>query len=454
MKGKKLIAGLFIPFLLLFVSSVPSLHAANEDTIKSYIQNYYVDEVDPSLLEQDLDSIFEQLDPYSTYFTKEEYQTFKDNINQEFVGIGVGVKKVNKGIYLNQVFEDSPAKEAGLKVGDIIISADGTSLLNKSTEQSIGHIKGEAGTSVELEVLRDSEIKSYTVKREQIQLPSVEGQMLGGDIGYLQIYTFSQVTSSELLEEASNLDNPKEWIIDVRNNPGGYLTASQEVLGTFPDVTKALVAEFRSKSIEYDPENQKEFKFENPVSLLMNENSASASEILAGALQDQDAATLYGSTTFGKGLLQELIMLPEGGAVKLSTAEFFTPDHNTIQGEGIQPDIESEEPLTDAHKDALEDTNNYYQTFEQDTVSPSKTFEINLSSEIDTDAIESSIHLIELGGNEVDFTLTSEDEDTLLLDPESTLTSDGDYMLMIHPGWEDIDGKTAAQGVMQPVHVE
>lgn len=452
MIGKKLIASLFIPATLFASVSTSTVQAADEDTVKSYIEQFYVDEVDSSLLEKDLDTVFDELDPYSTYFTKEEYQTFKDSINQKFVGIGVSIKKVEDGILLNQVFQDSPAKEAGLHAGDIILSAGGTSLEDKSIEEAVTYIKGEEGTTVELTVLQDSEEKKFTVKRQAIQLPSVEGERLGGDVGYIQLYTFSQETTNEVNEVVQNMGDVDQWILDVRNNPGGYLTASQQVLGFFENIPTALIAEYRSRTLTYEP-LQQDYTFQEPVSLLMNENSASASEIVAGALQDYDAATLYGSTTFGKGLLQELLTLPDGGAVKLSTARFFTPDQNTIQDTGIQPDIESEEPLIEAHRDALEEKHQY-QTFEQDDVSTSKTFEIHLSSEVETEAIESSIELIELGGDEIEFTLTSEDEDTLLLDPENDLSAEQDYMLMVHPGWEDNDGKTATKGVMQPVHVQ
>jgi len=452
MIGKKLLSGLFILATLLVSFTTSPVHAANEDTVKSYIEKYYVDEVESTLLEKDLDTIFEQLDPYSTYFTKEEYKTFKDSINQKFVGIGVGIEKVEKGILLNQVFEDSPAKEAGLQSGDIILSADGTSLQGQSIEKAVTYIKGEAGTSVDLTVLRGTEKNKFTVKRQEIQLPSVEGKRLGGDVGYVQLYTFSQQTATEINEVVSELDDVDHWIMDVRNNPGGYLTASQQVLGFFPNIPTALIAEYRSNSLTYAP-LQQDYTFAEPVSLLMNENSASASEIVAGALQDADAATLYGSTTFGKGLLQELLTLPDGGAVKLSTARFFTPDHNKIQDVGIKPDIESEQPLQDAHRDALEEAHDY-KTFKEDQVTPTKTFEIQLSSPAKASSVESSIDLIELGGKEVEFSLTSEDEDTLLLNPEGDLSSGQDYMLMIHPGWENTNGTASTKGVMQPIYVQ
>ncbi|QHE53614.1 S41 family peptidase [Pontibacillus sp. HMF3514] len=452
MIGKKLKLNLFILATLIVSLSTPPVQAANEDTVKSYIEDYYVDKVDPSLLEKDLDTIFDQLDPYSTYFTKDEYQTFKDSINQKFVGIGVGIEKVEEGILLNRVFEDSPAKQAGLHSGDIILSADGTSLKGKSIEEAVTYIKGEAGTSVDLTVLQGEELNDVTVQRKEIQLPSVEGERLGGNIGYVQLYTFSHKTAAELNDVASELDGVDQWIIDVRNNPGGYLKASQQVLGFFPNVSNAIIAEFRNSNLSYEPIEQ-DYTFKEPVSLLINENSASASEIVAGALQDYDSATLYGTTTFGKGLLQELLSLPDGGAVKLSTARFFTPNHNKIQDVGIKPDINSEQPLADAHRVALVESNDY-KTFEKDQVSPTKTFEIQLSSPVKAQSVESSIELIELGGDKVEFNLTSEDEDTLLLDPKSELSPDRDYMIMIHPGWENKNGKTSTQGVIQPVDVE
>lgn len=423
----------------------------NEKEIKDYIKNEYVDEIEPELLEKDLTTIFESLDPYSTYFTKEELERFNDSINQKFVGIGVSVEVHDEGILITQVFPGSPAEEAGIQAGDIILSADGISLKGKDSQSAITYITGAAGTSVSLEVKQQEQTKTISLTREKIQLPAVTGEKLGGDIGYIRLNTFSPQTFLQLRSVSKEMDDVNHWILDVRNNPGGYLSAAQQVLGVFPDVKTAMHAEFRDMDFTYKAQNLF-YKLEEPASLLINENSASASEIVAGSLQDYNAATLYGTTTYGKGLMQQVKQFADGSGVKLSTARFFTPDYNVINSKGISPDVETSTPLEDAHTDALEQFK--YQTFDEDTVDTDKTFVIHTNFPVTPSEFKESIHFFKLGGSDLPFTITAEDEDTFMLDPKEDLEVDSEYTLMIHPGWTSTSGETSEKGVIQPITVE
>ncbi|MYL33953.1 PDZ domain-containing protein [Pontibacillus yanchengensis] len=453
MKHRNKALALLAPLSLALSIVIPTAQAADEETIKEIIKEKYVDELDEDTLKQDVSTILDGLDPYSTYFTKEEFQSFNDSLNQNMVGIGVSLSKEKDSIILQKVFPETPASEAELSAGDVLISVDGTLVADKSVSETIELLKGVTSSTFDVTVKPpEGQQKTVSVTRRNIQLPSITSERLGGNIGYLQLHTFAEDTGKELQQAATKYEDVEHWIIDMQNNPGGYVSTAREVVGAFPNVPTALVAEYRDSTITYAAQKQDK-QLTEPISLLINENSASASEIVAGALQDYDAATLYGETTYGKGLLQELMVLPDESALKLTTARFFTPQHNPIQNKGITPDIQTEEPLTKAHLDALNEQYSY-KTFEEDTVSASKTFEINVSMATSKEAILDSIHLFELGHKEVDFTLTSSDKDTFLLNPTKNLQTGKDYMLMIHPGWKSNDGIASEKGIMQPVDVE
>ncbi|KGP71749.1 S41 family peptidase [Pontibacillus yanchengensis] len=453
MTYKNKVIALLAPLSLAFSIFTPTTEAADDDEIKKIIQKNYVDELDEETLNQDVSTILKGLDPYSTYYTKEEFQSFKDSLNQKMVGIGVSLAKEQDSIILQKVFPDTPASEAGLTSGDVLISVDSTQVADKSVSETIELLKEIQSSTFDVTVQpAEGKQKTVSVTRKDIQLPSITSERLGGDIGYLQIHTFAENTGKELQEAASKYEDMEHWILDVQNNPGGYVSAAQEVVGAFPNVPTAFIAEYRDSTVTFAA-LQQDKQLTEPISLLINKNSASASEIVAGALQDNDAATLYGETTYGKGLLQDLMVLPDQSALKLTTARFFTPKHNVIQSEGIKPDIKTDEPLTEAHLDALNEQYSY-QTFDEDTVSASKTFEINVSMATSKEAILDSIHLFELGNKEVDFTLTSSDNNTFLLDPTENLQAGKEYMLMIHPGWKSNEGIASEQGVMQPIDIK
>ncbi|KGP91503.1 hypothetical protein N780_19535 [Pontibacillus chungwhensis BH030062] len=436
----------------LALSFLPSTIQANsnEEEIKEYIKNEYVDELDPTLLEQDLTTIFDHLDVYSTYFSKEELRDFKNRINRKYVGIGISVEAHEEGLQVSEVYKHTPAEKAGIKVGTIILSVNGTLLERKNLEQSITYLSGEPGSSLTITVLQDSKTKTLTLTREEIQLPAVTGKRIGGETGYLKIHMFSSSTLTELERLSQSMGNVSHWIIDLRNNPGGYLTAAQQVLGVFPGVETAMHAQFRDTTYQYSASDLT-YKLDQSASLLINENSASASEIVAGSLKDYKAATLYGETTFGKGLMQELKEFSDGSGVKLSIARFFTPQHNTINEVGIEPDIPTSTPLLDAHSEALKELR--YDRFNELTVDPDKTFTINTNTSVIMEELQDAIHLFPLGGSDLPFTLNKEDDGTFVLDPDQDLELNQKYRLLIEPGWRGTNGVASTKGIMQPISI-
>lgn len=441
---------------LITISSLfsPNIYANTQNSIEEYINNYYVDDVDSSVFEQSTEEIFESLDPYSTYFSENELDSFFNSIDQSFVGIGVSIENVEQGILIQTVFPNSPAEKSGIEIGDIITDVDGTSIVGFDTSKAISLIKGKENTKVELKLLRKGTRITKEVIRERIILPTVTGEKLAGDIGYLQILSFNDQTISEMNEAISQLTNVEHWILDVRNNPGGYLHAAQRLLGFFYGVEIAIMSEEKNGTIAYSVQNQP-YKFKEPVDLLINEYSASASEIVAGALKDYNAATLYGTTTFGKGLMQKIYPLPEGGAVKLSTARFFTPQYNEIQDVGIKPNIETRTPLSDSHYHALQDLNKVYRTLSpMNQVNPNKVFNINLNMPANINSLREKVDLIELGGNKVNFELTHNNDTTYQLKPISPLISGSDYAIMIHPGWQNTETVQSEIGIIMHISVK
>ncbi|QSS99633.1 S41 family peptidase [Pontibacillus sp. ALD_SL1] len=436
----------------LALSFLPSIIQANdnEEEMKEYIKNEYVDELDPTLLEHDLPTILNHLDVYSTYFSKEELRDFKNRINRKYVGIGIAVAAHDEGLQVSEVYKHTPAEKAGIKVGTIILSVNGIILKREDLEQSIAHLSGEPDSTLTITVLQDSKTKTLTLTREEIQLPAVTGKRIGGKTGYLKIHMFSSSTLAELERLSQSMGNVSHWIIDLRNNPGGYLTAAQQVLGLFPSVKTAMHAQFRDNTYQYSASDLT-YKLDHPTSLLINENSASASEIVAGALKDYKAATLYGETTFGKGLMQELKEFSDGSGVKLSIARFFTPQHNTINEVGVEPDIPTSTPLLDAHSEALKELS--YDRFNKLSVDRDKTFTINTNTSVNMEELQAAIHLFPLGGTDLPFTLNQEDADTFVLDPDQDLELNQTYRLLIEPGWRGTNGISSTKGILQPISV-
>lgn len=321
-----------------------------EDAISEYY--FYEDEVSSQELQ---DGIYKGMisalgDPYSEYYSKEELEEAVNSNQGISYGIGAYISmntQMNLAM-INGVMDESPALEAGLKEGDIIYEVDGESTQGMSLTQVVSRVKGREGTTVRLSVYREGEndFLDFEIKRaKQIETTTVESGMLENtdNIGYLRIREFDGVTVDQYTEAIAVLReyDMKGLVLDLRSNPGGDLTAVVDIAGKIlPSGLIVYTEDKNGNRTEYTRDDKEELDV--PLVVLVNEYSASASEILAGAIQDYNKGTLIGTTTFGKGIVQKIHRLDDGTAVKLTISAYFTPSGRNIHGIGIEPDIELE----------------------------------------------------------------------------------------------------------------
>ena len=320
------------------------------NTFKTMIQQLYIGDIDEqSMLEGAIKGYVEGLgDPYTEYLTKEEMEEFTEETSSEYVGIGVyvGNDTSNNTLLIVGVMKSSPAEEAGIQAGDIIEKIDGVSYTGEQINEATKVLKAEEGTTVNVTILRGEEEKELTLVRKKISVEHVESKMLENNIAYLQIDSFDANTASSFKEQLTSLlsNGATSIIIDLRNNGGGIVDEATDIADLFLDKGETILI---TKSKKEDKEE--ETKSENdpivkdiPVVILVNQATASASEILAGALRDNYGATIIGKNTYGKGVIQTLYTLTDGSGIKITTEEYYTPNHNEINKVGIKPDIEVE----------------------------------------------------------------------------------------------------------------
>ncbi|HSQ88592.1 S41 family peptidase [Romboutsia sp.] len=285
-------------------------------------------------------------DPYSQYYTEEEFNRLKEQTSGSFVGIGVFISPSSDDGYITVIspIEGSPADKSGIQPGDKIIKVDGKNVSAKKSDEAIGMIKGKEGTIVELTLKRDKKEFDIKVKREQIISKSIESKILEDGIGYIQIISFSENTYKEFKSSLEQLKGKgiKGLILDVRDNGGGLLTICQEIADELIGEGTIVYTKDNKGNTEYLKSDKD--KLGLPMAILTNENSASASEILTGAIVDNKAGISIGTTTFGKGLVQSVRELKDGTGYKLTTAQYFTPSGAYINGKGIKPTIEEKDP--------------------------------------------------------------------------------------------------------------
>jgi carboxyl-terminal processing protease len=283
--------------------------------------------------------VFGELDKYSEYYSPKEFSSFREGLSGEFTGVGIQIERVGDYISVVTPLKGSPAAEAGIKAKDKIISVDGEDIVGYTTGEAAELIKGEIGTSVRLGILRNGEELYFNIIRDVITISSVNTEMIDDDIGYMEITQFNDNTLELFGKEigAFDRDGVHKLVIDLRNNPGGSLDTVIEMLTFFiPEGPLAYIEDAEGETKEYTSSLTKQ-TFD--IAVLVNEGSASASEIFAGAVQDRDAGTVIGTTTYGKGTVQSLYPLRNGSGIKLTTAEYFTAGKNKVEGIGITPDI-------------------------------------------------------------------------------------------------------------------
>jgi carboxyl-terminal processing protease len=283
-------------------------------------------------------------DPHSSYMDPDEYEQASLSLSGEYEGIGAWVDTNTEYLTIISPMPDSPAEKAGLKPGDEIIAIDGQDMTGVDGNQVIQYVLGPAGTTVHLTVRRQGEpqLLEFDVVRQAITVPSVESDMLEGGIGYVRVYTFGDTTSEDLHRQLEALlaQNPDGLILDLRNNGGGYLDTSVQVASEFISDGPILSERFGDGSEHVYTAQDGGLATDIPLVVLVNEGTASASEIVAGAIQDTQRGTLVGTTTFGKGSVQNWIPLEgDGGAIRVTIARWFTPNGRQISGEGLEPDV-------------------------------------------------------------------------------------------------------------------
>ena len=301
-----------------------------------------------SLMQGALKGMMESLDdPHSVYFTKEEMRSFQEDIKGKYVGVGMVIqKKVGEPLTVVSPVEDGPAYKAGIKPKDKIIEIDGESTYNLTSEEASKRLKGKANTTVKVKVFREVNkmTKIFELKRETIELKYVKSKMLDGGIGYLRLTQFGDNVYPDMKKALEDLQTKgmKGLILDLRSNPGGELGQSIKIASMF--IEKGKIVSTRQKKGEEIVYSREGKYFGNfPMVVLINGGSASASEIVSGALKDHKRATLIGEKTFGKGSVQTLLPLPDGDGIKITIAKYYTPNGVSIDGTGIEPDKKVED---------------------------------------------------------------------------------------------------------------
>ena len=315
----------------------------------------FVEEADErKMLEGAMNGMLVALDPHSSYLSKEDFQEFNDKSSGEFGGLGIQITSDKGAIRVISPIDDTPAEKAGIKAGDYITHIDGEQVFDMTLNQAVKKMKGKPGTKVKLTIVHDrGEPKEVTLKRAIIKVKSVkfseksDNAAMDDDklpkIGYLRISDFGATTTKELHDAIKDLEKKKVagYVLDLRNNPGGYLTAAVEMSDAFLDGGEIVSTRGKEKSdIERIFAKSGDMVNGKPVVVLINHGSASASEIVAGALQDNGRGLVMGSQSFGKGSVQQQKPLGDGSAIHITIARYYTPSGRSIQNEGITPDIE------------------------------------------------------------------------------------------------------------------
>ncbi len=319
------------------------------ERVKTVIDKYFLGEVNEEELNiSAIKGYVEGLgDEYSEYYTPDELEEFYADALGNYTGIGIymSVDTDNQIIVISPV-KDSPAYKAGILPGDIIVSVDGENYNGDSLTEASNKIKGQEGENVQLQIKRNEEILDFSIIRENIKLNHVESKILENNIGYLEISSFDEGCADEFEEKYKELEKQgiDSLIIDLRDNPGGIVSEAIDIAEMLVDKGKTLLITVDKNNNEEITKSKQNKIVNVPIVVLVNANSASASEILSGALKDNNAATIVGTKTYGKGVMQEVLKLSDGSAIKLTTNEFFSPNRTKIHKTGIEPDVIVELP--------------------------------------------------------------------------------------------------------------
>jgi carboxyl-terminal processing protease len=336
-----------------------------EQAVDTLARDYYREVDRKKLLDQSLERAVGSLDDrFSHYFAPRDYDDFQEATEGRFEGVGMTVEEVDRGLRVLTVYEGSPADRGGLEPGDVITHVDGKSIAGSSSEQSTTKIKGPAGTSVELTVRSDGKTRHLTLKRAEVEIPVVRAEMRredGRKIAHVRLAGFTSGAHGEVGEAVRRLlkEGAEGVVLDLRDNGGGLLNEAVMVSSVFIPDGKIVSTKGRSRPEQVYEATGNAIDTDIPVAVLVNDRSASASEIVTGALQDRDRATVVGTRTFGKGVFQEIEPLSNGGALDITVGEYFLPSGRNLggggvsRGAGVKPDVQAEDDPDTPRDEAL-----------------------------------------------------------------------------------------------------
>lgn len=333
--------------------SLPLTEMQRFTTVVEHIKNYYVNTAeDTELYEGAIRGLLASLDPHSAYLNKEEYEELKVNTSGKFGGLGIEVTLEDGFIRVISPIDDTPAQKSGIKAGDLIVRLNDTPVKGLALKDAVEMMRGKPGTDIILTVIREKQSQPLQIKvtRDIISVQSVRSKILADKYAYVRVSQFQSDTGREIIQEIKSLKKKLKndfagMILDLRNNPGGILESSVEVADAFLDQdkigheAKIVYTKGRMGSQILEKSKGKDLLEQAPIVVIVNGGSASASEIVAGALQDHKRAIVIGTKTFGKGSVQTILPLKENRGLKLTTALYYTPAGRSIQAEGISPDI-------------------------------------------------------------------------------------------------------------------
>jgi len=360
MRKKNYLNHILILTLLIFLNFSNKVYSENVDKlyekidlfseVLEKIQNEYVDEIDQAeTMDAAINGVLQSLDPYSAYMNPEIYQESQTETSGEFGGLGIEVSMDAGVVKVISPIDDTPASRAGVKAGDYIVRINGEQVQGKTLMEAVNLMRGPVGSSIEITIRRKGLKKAKVIKiiREIIEIKSVVSREVDNKIGYLRLRAFNENSSNQLKKEISKIEKNKKnigYILDLRNNPGGLLSQAIKISDFFLNDGEIVSTKGRKNR-----ENRKFFAKKGdkingkPLIVLINNGSASAAEIVAGALQDQKRAVLLGESTYGKGSVQSIIPLKNRGAIRLTVSKYYLPSGKSISEVGVIPDIRVEE---------------------------------------------------------------------------------------------------------------
>lgn len=313
------------------------------NAIDSVLESFYFGDVDDETAKDNIYKAYLSSygDKYTMYYTADEYKALKESTNGKFYGIGAVCQLSGEGgVLLVDVYDNGAGYQAGLRSGDRVVNVDGRDITGMELSSAVALIKGDKGTSVTLEVIRGTERLTFSAVRDAVEAKTVSYTLLDNNIGYLSISQFEEVTTKQFKAAVEDLQSQgmKGLVIDIRNNPGGLLDMVVGMLKyMLPDGLIVYTEDKQGNRKEYKGQDNDEFNL--PLAVIVNGNSASASEIFAGAIQDYGKGTIIGTQTYGKGIVQTVKPLTDGSAIKFTIAKYFTPKGQDIHGKGVTPDM-------------------------------------------------------------------------------------------------------------------